>query len=63
MVLVVGPHALIASSLAIALRHSGFPRVAIVNPEELRTSESALPLPFARGDIALVGLLHANAPM
>ncbi len=58
-VLVVGPDGLIASSLAIALRHAGFPRVETVNREELRTGK-ALAIELAPGDIALVGLLYRD---
>ena len=58
-VLVVGPDGLIASSLAIALRHAGFPRVATVKHEELRTGKAPA-IELAPGDIALVGLLDRD---
>ena len=60
MVLVVDAHELIASSLAIALRHSGFPRVATADPDGLSPNGEAPSVELARGDIVLVGLLYGD---
>ena len=60
MVLVVDAHELIASSLATALRHSGFSRVATVDPDTLRLSGNATSVGLARGDIVLIGLLYGD---
>ena len=56
-VLVVDAHAVIASSLAIALRHSGIERAASLHPDALDLSATAGGAPLARGDIVLLGLL------
>ena len=57
-VLIVDAHALIASSLAMALRYAGFDRVAAVDPCELEGD--APPVDPAAGDLALVGLLYGD---
>jgi DNA-binding NarL/FixJ family response regulator len=57
-VLIVDAHALIASSLATALRHAGFPQVATVDPREMELD--ALPAGVAAGDLVLVGLLYGD---
>ena len=60
MVLIVDAHALVASSLAMALRHAGFARVATVDPEELQVNGEGMSAPVAAGDIVLVGLLYGD---
>jgi two-component system, NarL family, nitrate/nitrite response regulator NarL len=60
LVLVVDAHALVASSLATALRHAGFPRVATEAPAELQAHLDGLPSRVAPGDIALIGLLYGD---
>ncbi len=59
LVLIVDTHGLIASSLVIALRHSGFPRVATAEPDGLFLNDGAA-VELAPGDIVLVGLLHGD---
>jgi two-component system, NarL family, nitrate/nitrite response regulator NarL len=59
MVLVVDAHRLIASSLVTALRHSGFSRVAQVEPDGL-CLDDGVAAELAPGDIVLVGLLHGD---
>ncbi len=59
-VLVVDAHALIASSLAVALRQSGFARVATVNPEGLDLERDAAAAGFGPGAIVLLGLLYGD---
>lgn len=59
MILVVDAHELIASSLAIALRHAGFSRVATMNPDML-INGGAPSLDLGPGDIVLVGLLYGD---
>jgi len=60
MVLVVDAHALIASSLAIALGHAGFSRVATVDPDRLILGGGEPSVQLAPGDIVLVGLLYGD---
>jgi two-component system, NarL family, nitrate/nitrite response regulator NarL len=60
MVLVVHAHPLIASSLAIALRHSGFPRVATADLHTLVVSGEAPTIEPVAGDIVLMGLLYGD---
>jgi DNA-binding NarL/FixJ family response regulator len=60
MVLVVDSHGLIASSLATALRHSGFSRVAMVDPDDLGVETPAAWPQVADGDIALVGMFEGD---
>jgi two-component system nitrate/nitrite response regulator NarL len=57
-VLIVDAHALIASSLAMALRYAGFERVATVHPGDLEFDDPAVD-PSA-GDLVLVGLLYGD---
>ena len=57
-VLIVDAHALIASSLAMALRYAGFDRVATVDPRELDLD--AAPVDVSAGDLVLVGLLYGD---
>ena len=64
-VLIVDAHALIASSLAMALRHAGFDRVATMHPVELELApcdDSSPPAPDhpCAGDLVLVGLLYGD---
>lgn len=57
-VLIVDAHALIASSLAMALRHAGFERVSTVDPRDLdHDAHSVSP---SAGDLVLVGLLYGD---
>lgn len=60
MVLVVDAHELIASSLAVALRHSGFLRVETAEPDQIDLDGGAAPFGLAHGDIVLVGLLYGD---
>ena len=57
-VLIVDAHALIASSLAMALRYAGFERVATVDPRDLELGTT--PVDLSPGDLALVGLLYGD---
>jgi two-component system nitrate/nitrite response regulator NarL len=59
LLLIVDAHALVASSLAMALRHAGFPRVATIDPGELHDGAASLP-DLVAGDIVLVGLLYGD---
>lgn len=59
MVLVVDAHELIASSLAVALRHAGFQRVATASPDTLARN-GHLDIELVRGDIVLIGLLYGD---
>jgi hypothetical protein len=52
-VLIVDAHALIASSLAMALRYAGFENVATIDPRALEDDDHLVPL--AAGDLVLVG--------
>ena len=52
LVAVVDAHALVASSLAAALRHAGFSRVAALDRRDIEATGELSP-----GDIVLVGLL------
>jgi two-component system, NarL family, nitrate/nitrite response regulator NarL len=57
-VLIVDAHALIASSLAMALRHAGFESVMTVDPRDLENDgQSVTP---SAGDLVLVGLLYGD---
>ena len=56
---IVDAHELIATALAMALRHAGFERVATVDPEVLREDGEGH-AGIALGDIALVGLLFGD---
>jgi two-component system nitrate/nitrite response regulator NarL len=60
LVLVVDAHALVASSLATALRHVGFSRVSTAEPAELQADVDGLSGRVATGDIVLVGLLYGD---
>lgn len=60
MVLVVDAHGLIASSLAVALRHSGFSRVATADPDTLTPTGQAPAVELVSGDIVLIGLLYGD---
>ena len=60
MVLVVDAHEIIASSLAIALRHSGFPRVATADPDSVSPNGQTPLVQLVPGDIVLVGLLYGD---
>lgn len=57
-VLIVDAHALIASSLAMALRYAGFDPVAAVDPRDLELD--APPVDPSPGDLVLVGLLYGD---
>ena len=59
-ILVVDAHAVLASSLAIALRHSGFVRTASVHPDELDLGGEDRPARLAPGDMVLLGLLYGD---
>lgn len=59
-VLVIDAHALIASSLAMSLRHCGFERVTTVEPRALEPPDEPPSVHLAPGDIALVGLLYGD---
>ncbi len=60
LVLVVDAHGLIASSLAVALRHSGFGRVATADPVSFGPDGDATPGLATAGDIVLLDLLHGD---
>lgn len=60
LILVVDAHELVASSLAVALRHSGFPRVATLDPDALSAEGDAGSAEAGSGDIVLVGLLYGD---
>jgi two-component system, NarL family, nitrate/nitrite response regulator NarL len=60
MVLIVDAHALVASALATALRHAGFPCVATADPGDLQADLEGLPGRVQAGDIVLVGLLYGD---
>ena len=60
MVLVVDAHELIASSLVVALRHSGFPRVEAADPDTLTSNGQAKTAELVPGDIVLIGLLYGD---
>lgn len=59
-VLVVDAHPVIASSLAIALRHSGFADTASIHPDELQVSSEHQTAELREGDIVLLGLLYGD---
>jgi DNA-binding NarL/FixJ family response regulator len=59
MVWIVDAHGLVSSSLAIALRHSGFERVETEDPDVL-DRDDARSVDFAPSDIVLVGLLYGD---
>lgn len=59
-IVVADAHELIASSLAIALRQAGFPRVATIPPEALDLNGHAGSVELEAGDIVLVGLLYGD---
>jgi two-component system nitrate/nitrite response regulator NarL len=56
LICIIDAHAVVASCLAIALRQSGFERVATVDPDSLDLEAVSL----APGDIVLVGLLYGD---
>lgn len=60
LVVIVDAHELVASSLAIALRNSGFRRVATIDPDSLSTPNDAGYTELSPGDIVLVGLLYGD---
>ncbi len=60
MVLVIDAHELVASSLAIALRRSGFGRVGTADPNSLCIDGEDPSLELAAGDIVLLGLLYGD---
>ncbi|HEV2123113.1 MAG TPA: response regulator transcription factor [Chloroflexota bacterium] len=59
-VLVVDAHGLVATSLATALRHVGFRKVATVDPDEVHLNGHHDSIEVSAGDIALVGLLYGD---
>ena len=61
-VLIVDAHALIASSLAMALRHAGFDPVATIDPHDLERDlgDDGTPAQPIAGDLVLVGLLYGD---
>jgi two-component system nitrate/nitrite response regulator NarL len=60
MLLVVDAHELIASSLAIALRHSGFAHVESSGPDSLHLEGDSATFGLCPGDIVLIGLLYGD---
>ena len=60
LICIVDAHAVVASCLAIALRHSGFERVATVDPATLDLEAADDSVPLSPGDIVLVGLLYGD---
>ncbi len=60
LVLVVDAHGLIASSLTVALRHAGFGRVEMIEPDRLHLDGPVPAVDLAAGDIVLVGLLYGD---
>jgi two-component system, NarL family, nitrate/nitrite response regulator NarL len=60
LVLIVDAHVLVASSLATALRHAGFSRVATVDPGALQVDLDGVSERVAAGDLVLVGLLYGD---
>ena len=60
LVVIVDAHELVGSSLALALRHSGFVRVATADPDSLLLDGELCPARPASGDIVLVGLLYGD---
>jgi DNA-binding NarL/FixJ family response regulator len=59
-IVVVDAHALIASSLAVALGHAGFSGVAIVDPDRIEPDGTTPSFDLSPGDIVLVGLLYGD---
>lgn len=57
---IVDAHTVVASCLAIALRHSGFERVATVDPATIDLEAAGDAVPLSPGDIVLVGLLYGD---
>ena len=55
-ILVVDAHELIASSLAVALRHAGFTRVATADPDSVGEESPAA----GAGEMVLLGLLYGD---
>ena len=60
LILVVDAHELVASSLAVALEHAGFRRVASIDPDALFLDGDGESLDLDLGDIVLVGLLYGD---
>lgn len=60
LICIMDAHAVVASCLAIALRQSGFERVATVDPDALDLEAVGDAVPLAPGDIVLVGLLYGD---
>lgn len=60
LIVIVDAHELVASSLALALRHSGFERVATIDPDSLLLDGEVRSVEPAPGDIVLVGLLYGD---
>jgi two-component system nitrate/nitrite response regulator NarL len=60
LIVVVDAHGLVASSLTVALRHAGFQRVAMVDPDDLDLNGNAQAIDLGTGDIVLVGLLYGD---
>ena len=59
-IVVVDAHAVIAASLAIALRHAGFASTMSVHPDALELDGESRPKGVGRGDIILLGLLFGD---
>ena len=58
LICIMDAHAVVASCLAIALRHAGFERVSTVDPAT--ADPGAHTLGLSAGDIVLVGLLYGD---
>jgi DNA-binding NarL/FixJ family response regulator len=59
-ILVIDAHELIASSLAVALKHAGFKAVVTANPDTVMRDGADVCLGSTAGDIALIGLLYGD---
>jgi two-component system, NarL family, nitrate/nitrite response regulator NarL len=60
LICIMDAHAVVASCLAIALRQSGFERVATLDPATIDLEAGADRVPLSPGDIVLVGLLYGD---
>ena len=60
LICIMDAHAVVASCLAIALRHAGFERVATVDPATVDVEAGRDTVGLSPGDIVLVGLLYGD---